>query len=256
MTGCETDVVDDDAAPEAVTTGGLFAAAYHRLRHNPRVVGAFLVVGVLAAVVDVVRRGDPVPTASFTGIQQGTVSLRFGLLVDVVFRHSTPITALVELRPRWLVSTVGLELLRGGALVVASVYGYARLLDETPTVGAVARYAVVSFVFALAAVSADVGLLLGLPLGILAVYLLVRFAPVSGLLATGASIPGAFRAGWRITSGHGWTLFGVVLVVGLPNHLLGSVPLVGPVGSSLTAAVHVAVIAVFLDRTHGGERGR
>ena len=255
MTERETDV-DDDAAAEPVTTGSLFAAAAHRLRRDPRVVGAFLVVGVLAAVVDVVRRGDPVPTASFVGVQEGTVSLRFGLLVDVIFRHPTPVTALPELRPRWFAWTVGLELVRGGALVVASVYAYARLLDETATVGSVARYAVVAFAFALVGVSADVGLVLGLPLGVLVVYLLVRFAPVSGLLATGASIPGAFRAGWRSTGGHGWTLFGVVLVVGLSNHLLGSVPLVGPVGSSLAAVVHVAVIAVFLDRTRADERGR
>lgn len=251
MTQPTTDSAGDEAAAEpAVTTRYLFRAAYDRLRCNPRVIGVFLLVGVLVAIIDVVRRGDPVPAASFVGVREGTISLRFGLLVDVVYRHSTPMSTLVELRPRWLVWTAGLEVLRGGALIVASVYGYAQLLDETATVGAAGRYGFVMVVFALAAIDINTGFVLGLPLGIVAVYLLVRFAPVSGLLAIGASIPTAFRTGWRITGGHGWSLFGVVLVVGLLNHSLASIPLIGPVGSSLIAAVHVAVIATFLDQVH------
>jgi len=233
----------------AVTTAALLTGGSHRLRKNPRIVGVFFLVGVLIAGIDFLRRGDPVPTASFSGIQAGTVSLRFGLLVDVVFRQSTPISALVDLQPRWLVWTVALELVRGGALVIASVYAYTQLLDETATLASAARYGCVMLVFTLAAVDIDSGLLLGLPLGIVAVYLVVRFAPVSALLATGTPIQSTFRASWQMTRGHGWSLFGVVLVVGLANHLLASIPLVGSVGSSLTAAVHVAVITAFVEHT-------
>ncbi|MFC6825119.1 hypothetical protein [Halopelagius fulvigenes] len=37
-----------------------------------------------------------------------------------------------------------------------------------------------------------------------------------------------------------------VVVLGLANHLLGNVPLVGPVGSALGGALHAGAVAVFL----------
>lgn len=248
-------LLDDSGHPAAeepdepgVTAGTLLSDAIGRLRESPDVVRAMLLAGVLVAVVDALRRGDPVPIVGYEGLQTGEVSIAWGFMVNVVSRASTPPSALVDLRPIWLVRTVWLDVIRWGAVVLASVYGFARLLEVRMTAATTGRYLLAFAFFGVTWVDFDLGLVFGGVIILLFLVVLVRLSAFPGLIVAGESITGGLRRSWRLTKGHGWSLFGVVLVVGLANHALGSAPVVGPLGSSLAGALHVAVVVAFLDR--------
>jgi membrane-anchored glycerophosphoryl diester phosphodiesterase (GDPDase) len=112
----------------------------------------------------------------------------------------------------------------------------------------VTRYAAVFGAIALASAEVTAGLLLGLPLVVLFLALLVRLLAFPAYLVGGRSITGALRRSWASTAGHAWPLAGVVVLVGFANHALSSLPLVGPVGSALAAALQVGVVAAFVRR--------
>jgi hypothetical protein len=231
-----------------LTTGVLLSDGWGLLRRNPRVVFAFFLAGLVVAGVDALRRGDPVPTVGFVGLLDGKLSVTFGLVPRITPHAGTPPSSIVSLRPRWLVRTVGLELLRTGAVVGAGVYGFARLLGTGLRPAATFRYLAVFTGVAMVDFTADVGFLFGVLLLAVAFAVLVRLVAVPAFLVVGESIPGALGRSWHRTEGYGWTLFGVVLVVGFANHALSSIPTVGPVGSALAAAVQVGVVAGFLRR--------
>lgn len=247
----------NEAEPEtpSVTAFALLSDAIGRLRTHPRVVRAMLFAGVVVAVVDFLRRGDPVPTAGYAGLQTGEVSINFGFVVNVVSRASTPLSALIDLRPVWLARTIWLELARGGAVFLATVYGFARLLDVKVTAANAGRYLLAFAFFGALSFDVDLGFVIGIVVLVLFFAVLVRLSMLPGLLIAGDSMLDALRRSWGLTKGHGWSLFGVVFVVGLANHALGSVPVVGPVGSSLAAAAHVAVVVAFLDRVDAVDIG-
>jgi len=238
----------DDRPRAPASTSSLLTDAGRLLRANPRVFAGFVLAGVVVTVVDALRRGDPVPTVGFVGLLDGDISVTFGLVARITPHASTPLSALASLRTPWLLWTAGLELLRTGAVVGAGVYGFARLLETTPSPATVLRYLVVFWGLALLSFEADVGLLLGIPLLILFFAVLVRLVAFPALLVSGSSITGALSQSWYRTAGDGWALFGVVFVVGSANHALASVPTVGPVGSALAAAVQVAAVAGYVDR--------
>lgn len=246
-------MAEGDAAPRPerrpVRISTLLKGGVARLRNHPSVPVAFLLAGLLVAAVDALRRGDAVPTVGFLGLQSGQVSVRFGVLARVYARVTTPPAALYALQPSWLVRVAALELLRGAAVVAAGVYGFSRLLDTSPGVAATARYAGVFALLSLAALQVDAGPILGIPLLVAFFILLVRVAAFPAFIVQGDGVVPALRRSWRRTRGHGWTVFGVVLVVGLANHALTSVPVVGPVGSGLAVALQTGVVAAFVERT-------
>lgn len=238
-----------------VTAGSLLRTAVADLRRNPSVVLALALAGLAVAVVDWVRVADPVPVAEFAGITDGRITIAYGVMVHVTAGATTPLSALVALRPTWLAWVAALELLRNGALVLACVYGFGTLLGTRPTPAAVARYGVVFAGFAALrwlAPSADVSVLVGVPFIALFLFVLARLAPVPALVVAGRSIPGAFARSWAIARGHTWPLLGVVVTLGLALFGLASVPLAGPVLASLAAAVQVGAVAAFVRRAEGG----
>lgn len=243
-----------DAPPEtdgSLSVATLLAEAYRRVRANPSVVAALLVAGIVVAGVDWLCLHDAVPTIGFSGIQEGNLAVSFGIVVTVLSRATTPLSALVGLKLGWLAWVVGLWLLEFVAVAGAGAYALARLLDTRLTIAAILRYA---GVLALLRVSPEIHfegalILLAVVLLPLVFFLFVRLFALPGLLVAGHPVGAALRRSWHRGRGYGWSLFGVVLVVGLLNHLLTSVPMVGSLGSALVGVLHAGAVAAFLHQS-------
>lgn len=231
---------------EQVTTSGILTAARRLLLSNPRVLAAFVLAGAVVTAVDALRRGDPVPSVGFVGLLDGNVSVEFGVLTRIPPHERTPLSALPSLYPRWLAWTLGLELLRAGAVIGAGVYGFARTLEVSPGPDAVGRYVAAFAILSLLSVQAEVGLVLGIPLLVLFFAVLVRVIAFPVYLVDGRSTLDALRQSWHRTRGHGWPLFGIVLLLGFAHHAAASIPAVGPLAAGVTAAAHVGTVAGFV----------
>lgn len=240
-----------DGGPDGrLSTTGVLAGACRRLAGNPRALAAMLLAGVVVAGVDWLRLHDPIPTTGYEGVQSGRVAFPFGVAVSVLSRTSVPASALLHLETGWLAATVGLELLSAATVVAASSYALARLLDVRLSLPAVLRYgAVVAFVrYGMVRANFEgEAVLVGIPLFVAALLVTVRLVPFPGRIVRGETVGTALRRSWAATRGHGWSLFGVVLVVGLANHALASVPVVGPVGSAAAGAVHAGAVATVIE---------
>lgn len=236
----------------------LVADAINRLRERFVALLVLLAAGVVVAGIDWLLGHDPVPTVGYTGVLDGHVSVSVGIVVGVLSRASTPLSALVGLEPPWLAWTIGLELLEFLAVAGAGAYALARLLGVRLTTRVALRYAALVALLRFASVDANLtggAVVLAVVLVPLALVFLVRLFTVPGLVIAGRSIVASLRESWRRTQGHGWSLLGVVLLVGLLNHLLASVPVVGPVGSALAGALHAGLIAAFLRQSEQFEGG-
>jgi hypothetical protein len=247
------------AGHEELSVATLLAGARHRLERHPSAIVALLVAGVVVIGIDWVQLHDPVPTKGYEGIQQGRVAASFTILVRVFSRADVPMSALVDLKPRWLALTVGLELLQVLVITLASAYALARVLDIDLSTGAVGRYGLILLLLEVGPFRANFeggGALIGLLLIVPVFVVMVRLVPLPALLIRGDSITTAVGRSWTMARGHGWTLFGVVLVLGIANHLSASIPLVGPLGTAAVAAVHVGVLATLLNQLESPETPR
>lgn len=249
----ETDGTSDRPSPNRpLSTAALLSGASRRIRATPSTIFALLVAGLIVAAVDRVVLRGPIPTVGYRGIQDGQVSVAFGIVVNVLSGATVPPSALVGLKPAWFAWVVGLEGVGFVAVTAASAYAIARLLNVPLTSGGVLRYAAVGAAFqsGIAQVNFEgASIIVGLPLVLVAFVVLVRLFALPGLLVMGDSVSGAFRRSWILTKGYGWSLVGVIVPVGLLNHLLASAPVVGPVGSALAGVLHAGTVAVFLRRT-------
>lgn len=246
-----SDASVDPPRGQPLSTTGILVDAWRRLATTPSVPMAFLVAGGIVTGIDWVQLHDPVPTSEYDGIQQGRIAVMFPLVVRIISRATVPPSSLLHLKTRWVASTVGLDLLGVVAVVGASSYALARLLDVDLTIPAILRYGVLVVVL-------DVGighvtfegesLLVGLLLLVAFLVVMGRLVPFPGRLVLGDRFGPALRWSWQATRGHGGALVGVVLVLGLVNHLLTSVPLVGPLGSAAVGVVHAGVVATIIVR--------
>lgn len=229
-----------------LSTTGLLAGARDRLVRQPRAVLALVLAGAVVAGIDWVQLQDPVPTTGYEGVQQGRMATTFFVLVTVVSRASVPASAYVDLKPQWLATTGGLALLEIAVVTLASGYALAALLEVDLTPAALGRYGLAIAALRVGVPRADFeggAAVLAIPLLIGVFLVMVRLVPFPGLVIRGDSIRVALGRSWNVARGHGWPLFGVVLLLGVANHLLVSVPVVGPVGSGVVAAVHAGVVA-------------
>jgi len=231
---------------------GLLSAGLGRLWAQPQVAAWFLLAGSAVTGVDFLRADSPVPAGSGAEDAGLNVRLEFWILVTILRGTGLSPGALVDLQLPWLAVTVGLEVFSLAAIVAASYGGLCALLGEEPSLVAGVRYGAVLVVLATLVPEvtfSGASAVLGIILLVVFLYVVVRLVPLPGRLACGESVRTALDRSWTQSGGHGWSLFGVVLTLGLANYLLVSLPLVGPLGSSAVAAVHAGVVSVFLERT-------
>jgi hypothetical protein len=238
-------------------SAGLLRRSVRKLRSDPKLFAVLVATGGVVAVVDVLRDLDPVPEAGYAGIQAGNVELLTGPLVAVTSRAWVAPPTLRGLEPAWLAWTVGLEALELLAVVAAVTYVLGRALRREPTVGATLRYGTLLLVLGYGVRPLGLSITVGFPFAILALILfagvLVRLFAVPGLVVAGEGVWRSIRKSWHLCAGYGWDIFGVLLVLGITNHLVASVPVLGPVGSGAVAAVHACAVGAFFEtRVIGG----
>ncbi|WP_227377877.1 hypothetical protein [Haladaptatus halobius] len=247
-----TDGVDETVSPERghpISVRSLFTMALTRLRSIPSAALALVIAGVIISGIDWLQLHDPIPTVGFSGVQEGDFSISYGIVITILSRANVPLSALVDLKTQWLAWAIGLEALGLLVIIGAGAFALARLLNVPLTSTAVIRYAVVVTLFQVA--TGDIqfeggSAVLFVPVAILLFVLAVHLFPLPGLLIAGYPIRSALRQSWDLVAGNGWTLFGVIVVVGGLNHLLASIPIIGAMGSALAGVLHAGTVAVFL----------
>lgn len=246
-------VVADDGTDRtrSLSTTDVLVGANRRLQRHPSVFVALLVAGLVVAGIDLVQFHDPVPTSTYEGIQQGRFAVSFSVVVTIVSRAGVSFGALLNLEPQWLALTVGAQLLEIAVVALAGGYALARLLDVEVTPLPLLRYGLAVFVLRVGATRATFegeAMVLALPLLVAVFVVMVRLVPFPGRVIGGETVWTALCRSWTSTRGHGWTLLGVVLVLGVTAHLFASLPVVGPIGTAAVAAVHAAVVVTIITR--------
>jgi len=245
---------DRERGPSATA---ILAESVRRLVRDPALALPFAIAGVVLALVDRLRLRDPVPTTSPQQFGDVTVGVSFPVYPSGVRSTGLDLAALVDLRPWYLLRTVGLEALAVLAVAFAGWLTISRAADVTPS-----REQLVSYIWFVVAVR----LLLGafdvfdglawvtlLALVALAVAF-VRLFAAPALVVVGAADGGArsVRAATgrssRLAHGRGATVFGLVVAFGVAAWLLGSVPAVGAlVSTALVAPVHAVAVVTFAE---------
>jgi hypothetical protein len=209
------------------------------LRGRPTLALPFLVAGLVAAVGDALRLLDPVPATPQTAVQRGLGHVVLHAAPSVTSAVGTRVAALLGLRAGPLVSVV---LTEGVPLAVTAVAAVVVIVRVTP--GQTARtgrpiprrallaraarlvgyeLAVLAAFFVVATVAGSLGpLTLVVIVGLL--FATVRLFVVPAAIARGSGIGAAVSTSVSSTRGHGWTLFGLVVVLGVAANLLVSLP--------------------------------
>ncbi|ELY51335.1 hypothetical protein [Natronorubrum bangense] len=248
---------NDGANRRESSVAHVLSAAVDRLRRNPSLLVPFAIAGFVLAVADALRRRDPIPTL------EREIPWENGLSIDLeyagyptgVAQTATPLESLVGLHPEYLAWGLTLYLLPLVAVVFAGVVTMARAMDRDvrlATVGSVFGFVIVFDLVqrGLGSIDALQGMgLWGLPLLMLYLAVTVRLFAVPGLLVAGRSPKRALLESVRRTRGHGWTVFGVILVVGLAGWALASLPGGTVATTALLAPVHAVAIVVLLEHS-------
>ncbi|SEO78916.1 hypothetical protein SAMN04487948_105150 [Halogranum amylolyticum] len=238
-----------------LTATGLLGDAARRAGRSPVLLLPFLVAGLVLAGVDYLRVRDPVPVQVTPYSLSEGFTVRASLYPTGTSRTTTALDALVDLKLQYLAWVVGLELLSVLAVVVAGGVVVARVTDVPLSVGSVVRYG--AFVVALAAVpsvnfsgaSAVVGLVLLVP----AYYVSVRLFALPALLIRGDGFRTAARRSWTLVAGIGWSVFGLLVALGVVYSLSALVPVVGPALSTTVAGtLHAVALGLLVDRARSG----
>ena len=247
------DAAPEDAPPTPTARGSL-RFALRRLARDPGLLVPFLFAGGVYAVADRLRLRDPVPVALTDRIQDGTVSVAFGVYPAPRPTTLRPLDALVGLRFDYLVWTAGVGLVCLFAVVVAGWVTFARAETGLPLRG-LASYAalvvVVDAAFRLVVAVAgteDLGILVGLPALTVTLWLMARLLAAPLYAARGHGPLSALARSYGLLSGRAWKAAGVVVAVGVAAHLLGSVPGVGALASAVVAPVHALAVVAFVRR--------
>ncbi|ELY47517.1 hypothetical protein [Natronorubrum sulfidifaciens] len=247
----------DGGGRRELTVGVVLSTAVGRLREAPAMLVPFVAAGIVLAVADALRRHDPIPSL------EREIPWENGLSIDLeyagyptgVAQTATPLESLVGLHPEYLAWGFTLYLLPLVAVVLAGVITMARAMNRDvrlATVGTVFGFVIVFDLVqrGLGSIDALQGMgLWGLPLLVLYLAVIVRLFAVPGLLVAGRSPKRALLESVRRTRGHGWTVFGVILVVGLAGWALASLPGGTVATTALLAPVHAVAIVVLLEHS-------
>jgi hypothetical protein len=246
------------------STTGLLAVALAVLRRRPSLALPFCLVGLLAAAGDVRRLADSVPAVPQTTAQRGLVHVVLQPTPTVVSAVGTRLPAVIGLRVEPFVGVLAADGLPALAAAVATVLVVAR----SPLTGTAERSlgrllgvcvpALLAYQLATLVAFQVLGRLwpgglLSIPAVVVVLYAVVRLWLVPATVVT-AGPRAAVGRSLALTRGHGWTLFGLVVPIGLAANLLVGVPALLPaslgvplpVGTALATAVLGSVHAVLL----------
>ena len=243
--------------PATLTVLAVLRTTVDRLRSEPRLAVPFVLAGIVMAAVDVARRWDPIP-ASRAASDGLSVEIAFYLYPTGVADTARPLGAMVDLLPRYLLWAVGLELAVVLAVGVAGWVVISRGLNQSLAWRAAARYigllVVPLWVLRLAG-GAEIeftngGLIFGIPLLVVWALVLVQLFLLPVCLVDGQGVIEAIRESVRLSRGIGWTVFGLIVLIGLGVSLVGLIPTVGGlVSTGLFAPLHaVAAVVVYQTR--------
>lgn len=242
--------------PATLTVAAVLRATVDRLRAEPWLAVPFVLAGIVMGAVDFARRWDPIP-ASGVSSDGLSVEIAFYLYPTGVADTARPLGAMVDLLPGYLLWAIGLEL---AALVAVGLAGWiviARGVGQSFGWRSAASYIgllVVPLWILRFAGGAEIeftngGLIFGIPLLVLWAVVLVRLflLPVCLVDGRGEGVVGPVRESIAASRGIGWTIFGLIVLIGLGASLLGSVPIVGGlVSTALIAPLHaVAAVVVY-----------
>lgn len=234
--------------------GGALARAVARIRTDPFLLVPFALAGLFLSVIDQLRLGDSIPTLVTERLPALAIDFEFSIFPTGTSGTTRRFAALVDLETPYLLWAVSLEVAAFLAVSIAGWYTIARVADADATTAGLRSY--VGFValivvgerllgsIAEITLSGIVGLALFLLLFVLALVILARLFVAPAIAALGFSPWVAIRRSVRLSSGHEYGLVGLILFYGLLGWLLGSVPAIGAVASSVGVAVVHAVSTV------------
>lgn len=250
------------------TVRGLLAATGTLLRRRPALAAPFLLVGLLAAAGDLWRLADSVATVPQTTTQRGFLHVVLQPTPAPISAVGTRLPTVVGLRTEPLLGVLAAD----GLPVVAAAAATVVVLARSPgtatgdrSLGRLLAVGVPALVaYQLATLAAFQVVARVWPPGLLSflatvvvLYVLVRLWLVPATVVT-VGPRAALGRSLALTRGHGWTLFGLVLLVGVGANLLVSVPVLLPldvplpVGTALAttvvSAVHAVLLAVVVGR--------
>lgn len=235
-----------------------------RLRADPVLWVPFFLAGCVLAVVDSLRNWDPLPVVSPLG--ESTITVSYAIYPTGTTATSRPFGALVDLQLPTYAYALSLE---GLVIVTVAVAGWFTMVRASDEPFQPRRFLVylsgVFLIDILSRLADTVGLeytggslLIGISILVLTAIVSVRlfFLPVIVLREDGIVSP--LSASWRYSQGHGWTVFAVILFVGIGSWVLAHVPTLGTVLSVTIAGTVHAVSLVVLYRRYvendGGNR--
>ena len=262
--GSETDAsISPPSQTTHLSTLGVLKSALGCIRRNPVLATPFAVAGVLVALADWLRQYDPIPVASTDALSQ-SVSLQYAVLPQGTARTVRHVGALADLKTRYLVWAIGLEVLVPLAVGIAGWVTIALALDTHPRLRALRRYLIALALFVsipqlLGGYSVDINsFLFGLVLLTMALFVLTRLYLFPALLVTGSGFVTALRQSYRRSHGQAMTIAGLIIVIGLAYWGLATVPVAGGfLSTAIVAPIHaVAIVTVFSADTRGTESTR
>lgn len=258
-----TEHTDEQAATQSATmdhrtvAGGVWSVLKTvgvRVRRDPRLALPFAVAGLLLALADVLRRRDPIPVSTPDAFSE-TISVQYAIYPTGTVRTVREAGALVDLQTPYLLWGVGLELLPLLAIGVAGWMTIARALGTPRRLDALSRYLCVLVVLGLipgllGSPSIDVSsLLLGLALLAVVSLVFVRLYLFPAFLVAGRGFVPAVRDSVTASRGQRWTIFGLVLVLGIASWGLGHVQIAGAfLSTAIVAPVQAVSFAVLVRR--------
>ncbi|ELZ01546.1 hypothetical protein C482_07219 [Natrialba chahannaoensis JCM 10990] len=237
------------------------STAIARLGRNPLLLAPFALAGFVLAVIDTMRRHDPIPVLEYGGLDRATIHLEYAGYPTATGQTTLPLESLVGIELPYLVWGGGLYVLSLLAVSAAGVLTFTALLDDEAHLGPLPSYfgLVVGFDLGYRLLSSveflqNLGLLGIVPL-VLILFVLVLLFPAPGLVAAGASPWTAVRRSEDVVRGERWTVLGLVLLLGICAWVLASVPVVGPfLTGALIAPLHAALIVSLFEYRRAGER--
>ena len=242
--------------PADLRAGEILSRGTSQLRRDPWLFAPFLVAGVVLSLIDWLRRVDPLPVlVSAPTVTDGVdITLEYMGYPTGVTGTERAFESLIGLEVPYLLWGVGLEVLALFVLSIAAGLTIGRAMDGSVSWVALARLS--GYVIGLNLGFRVIGSfdamqsmgVIGLVPMVMVLYLFVRLFAIPGYIVAGQPIGAAIRESFHRTFGHGWTVFGLVLVVGFGTWLLAFVPYGATLlTSTVIAPIHAVAIAAFLD---------